>query len=197
MKKLSMAVLALTALMLFSCEEKGKKDVPKPTVEIKPLDEIPGIFEAHGTIGDGTSMNVIEFVNDDGDTLYISKNGQSVMGGVTVGDELEVIYNVSKEDLFASVAVNLTALQHIWSQRGADGREQSLELNSGGRATTYNMAIDYDSWEVKDGLLLLHSPKRIGDEKPAVVDSFEIMQLTTDSLVLMHGNLMTEFARYN
>ena len=192
-----MAVLALTALMLFSCEEKEKKDVPKPTVEIKPLDEIPGIFEAHGTIGDGTSMNVIEFVNDDGDTLYISKNGQSVMGGVTVGDELEVIYNVSKEDLFASVAVNLTALQHIWSQRGADGREQSLELNSGGRATTYNMAIDYDSWEVKDGLLLLHSPKRIGDEKPAVVDSFEIMQLTTDSLVLMHGNLMTEFARYN
>ena len=192
-----MAVLALTALMLFSCEEKGKKDVPKPTVEIKPLDEIPGIFEAHGTIGDGTSMNVIEFVNDDGDTLYISKNGQSVMGGVTVGDELEVIYNVSKEDLFASVAVNLTALQHIWSQRGADGREQSLELNSGGRATTYNMAIDYDSWEVKDGLLLLHSPKRIGDENPAVVDSFEIMQLTTDSLVLMHGNLMTEFARYN
>ena len=192
-----MAVLALAALMLFSCEEKGKKDAPKPKVEVKPLDEIPGIYEAHGTIGDGTSMNVIEFVNDDGDTLYISKNGQSVMGGVTVGDELEVIYNVSKEDLFASVAVNLTSLQHIWSQRGADGREQSLELNSGGRATTYNMTIDYDSWEVKDGLLLLHSPKKVGDESPALVDSFEIMQLTTDSLVLMHGDLVTEFARYN
>ena len=197
MKKLSMAVLALAALMLFSCEEKGKKDAPKPKVEVKSLDEIPGIYEAHGTIGDGTSMNVIEFVNDDGDTLYISKNGQSVMGGVTVGDELEVIYNVSKEDLFASVAVNLTSLQHIWSQRGADGREQSLELNSGGRATTYNMTIDYDSWEVKDGLLLLHSPKKVGDDSPALVDSFEIMQLTTDSLVLMHGDLVTEFARYN
>jgi hypothetical protein len=44
---------------------------------------------------------------------------------------------------------------------------------------------------------LLHSPKKVGDESPAVVDSFEILQLTTDSLVLMHGNLMTEFKRYN
>ena len=142
-------------------------------------------------------MNVIEFISDDGDTLYINKNGQDVMGGLVVGDELEVIYNVTKEDIFASVAVNLTSLQHMWSQRGMDGKTQSLELDSEGRATTYNMSVDYDSWEVKDGLLMLHSPKKLGDESPAVVDTFEIMQLTPDSLVLMHGDLVTEFARYN
>ena len=183
------------ALMLLSCEEK-KKD-PTPDVTIVPVHEMPSICEAHGIIGDGSSMNVIEFVSDDGDTLYINKSGQEVMGGLVVGDELEVIYNVTKEDVFASVAVNLTSLQHIWSQRGADGREQSLELNPEGRAATYNMSIDYDSWEVKNGLLLLHSPKKIGDESPAVVDTFEIMQLTTDSLVLMNGDLVTEFERYN
>jgi hypothetical protein len=202
MKKLSLTVLALAALMFFSCEEKKKeqdKTAPttSPKVKVVALDEIPGIVEAHGTVGDGTSMNVLEFVNDDGDTLYISKGAQSVMGGVVAGDELEVIYNVTKEDVVASVAVNLTALQHLWSQRGADGREQSLELNSGGRATTYNMLVEYESWEVKDGLLLLRSPKKVGNESPAVVDSFEIMQLTSDSLVLMHGNMMTEFSRYN
>ncbi len=202
MKKLSLTVLALAALMFFSCEEKKKeqdKTTPTtpPKVKVVALDEIPGIVEAHGTVGDGTSMNVLEFVNDDGDTLYISKGAQSVMGGVVAGDELEVIYNVTKEDVVASVAVNLTALQHLWSQRGADGREQSLELNSGGRATTYNMLVEYESWEVKDGLLLLRSPKKVGNESPAVVDSFEIMQLTSDSLVLMHGNMMTEFSRYN
>lgn len=202
MKKLSLTVLALAALMFFSCEEKKKeqdKTAPTtpPKVKVVALDEIPGIVEAHGTVGDGTSMNVLEFVNDDGDTLYISKGAQSVMGGVVAGDELEVIYNVTKEDVVASVAVNLTALQHLWSQRGADGREQSLELNSGGRATTYNMLVEYESWEVKDGLLLLRSPKKVGNESPAVVDSFEIMQLTSDSLVLMHGNMVTEFSRYN
>lgn len=195
MKKVNVMLMALMALMLLSCEEK-KKD-PTPDVTIVPVHEMPSICEAHGTIGDGSSMNVIEFVSDDGDTLYINKSGQEVMGGLVVGDELEVIYNVTKEDVFASVAVNLTSLQHIWSQRGADGREQSLELNPEGRAATYNMSIDYDSWEVKNGLLLLHSPKKIGDESPAVVDTFEIMQLTTDSLVLMNGDLVTEFERYN
>ena len=195
MKKVNVMLMALMALMLLSCEEK-KKD-PTPDVTIVPVHEMPSICEAYGTIGDGSSMNVIEFVSDDGDTLYINKSGQEVMGGLVVGDELEVIYNVTKEDVFASVAVNLTSLQHIWSQRGADGREQSLELNPEGRAATYNMSIDYDSWEVKNGLLLLHSPKKIGDESPAVVDTFEIMQLTTDSLVLMNGDLVTEFERYN
>ncbi len=196
MKKINVMLLALATLMLFSCEEK-KKDPQKSDVEVVPVHEMPSICEAHGTIGDGSSMNVIEFINDDGDTLYISKNGQDVMGGLVVGDELDVIYNVTKEDVFASVAVNLTSLQHIWSQRGTDGREQSLELNQGGSATTYNMSVDYDSWEVKNGLLLLHSPKKIGSETPAIVDTFEIMQLTTDSLVLMNGDLVTEFGRYN
>ena len=196
MKKINVMLMALAALLLLSCDEK-KNPAQTPEVTVVPVHDMPNIREEHGVIGDGSSMNVIEFINDDGDTLYINKSGQDVMGGLVVGDELEVIYNITKEDVFASVAVNLTSLQHIWSQRGADGREQSLELDSEGRASTYNMLVDYDSWEVKDGLLLLHSPKKLGDEGPAVVDTFEIMQLTTDSLVLMNGDLVTEFARYN
>lgn len=196
MKRTNIMLMALVALLLFACDEK-KNPAQTPEVTVVPVHDMPSICEAHGTVGDGSSMNVIEFINDDGDTLYISKNGQDVMGGLIVGDELNVIYNVTKEDIFASVAVNITSLQHIWSQRGADGREQSLELNPGGHAATYNMAVDYDSWEVKSGLLLLHSPKKIASEVPAVVDTFEIMQLTPDSLVLMHGDLVTEFERYN
>ncbi|MDE5739165.1 MAG: lipocalin family protein [Bacteroidaceae bacterium] len=196
MKKISIALIAFVALGLFSCEEK-KKELPKPPVEIRALEEMPSIVEAHGTIGEGSSMNVMEFVSDSDDTIYINVPVQAVMGGVRVGDEVKVIYNISDDDIFASLAVNLTSLQHLWVQRGADGREQSLELDSGGRATTYNMSVDYDSWEVKAGQLLLHVPKRIGDEAPAVVDTFEIMQLTSDSLVLMNGDFMTEFERYN
>lgn len=197
MRKFWLVMTGAVLLGLLSCEEKKKNGPTDPAVEIVPVKEMPSIVEAHGTIGDGSSMNVIEFINDDGDTLYISKNGQSVMGGVVAGDEVEVIYNVADDDIFASVAVNLTSLQHIWTQRGADGREQSLELDAKGSATTYNMGVEYDAWEVKDGLLLLHSPKKLGDESPVVVDSFEIMQLTSDSLVLMHGEYVTEFERYN
>ncbi len=196
MKKINVLLLAFAALLLVSCDEK-KSPSQTPEVTVVPVHDLPGICEAHGIIGEGSSMNVIEFINDNGDTLYINKSGQDVMGGLVVGDELEVIYNVTKDDVFASVAVNLTSLQHIWSQRNLEGREQSLELDAEGRATTYNMSVDYDSWEVKDGLLLLHSPKKLGDEGPAVVDTFEIMQLTTDSLVLMNGDFVTEFSRYN
>lgn len=187
--------MLLAAALLAACD--GKKQGEVPEVEILPLDSIPGIYEARGRIGEGTSMNMLEFISDDGDTIYVTMNDQMVRGGMRVGDEIEIIYNVAKDDNRGAVAVNLTALQHVWVQKGADGKEQSLEIDPNGSAATYDMAVSYDAWEVKDGLLLLHSPKKIGDESPALVDTFEIMQLTADSLVLMNGNLVTEFERYN
>lgn len=195
-RKVNYIALALVAAVLFSCDGK-KAEVTEPEVEIRPLDEIPGIYEMRGTIGSGTSMNVVECIGEGGDTIYININAQAIMGGLHVGDEIDIIYNVSDDANVASVAVNTTALQHLWTQRGSDGRKQSLELDSKGRATTYDMAVDYDSWEVKDGLLLLRSPIKPGEERPAAVDTFEIMRLTSDSLVLMNGNLVTEFERYN
>lgn len=194
MNKIKFLVAAFFAVILFSCEEK-KTD--EPPVTVVSVDDIPAIVEAHGTVGEGTSMNVLEFINDEGDTLSIMINDQTVIGGVAAGDEIMIVYNVKNDDYIASTAINLTALQHVWSQKGADGGEQSLEINPGGRASTYSMNIDYSSWEVRDGMLLLHSPKKIGDESPAVVDTFEIMQLTADSLVLVHGDLVTEFECYN
>lgn len=195
MKRASSLLMTLAVVLLVACD--GKKQAEVPDVKILPLDSIPGIYEAHGRIGEGTSMNMLEFISDDGDTIYVTMNDQMMRGGMRVGDEIEIIYNVSKDENRGAVAVNLTALQHVWMQKGADGKEQSLEMNPNGSAATYDMAVTYDSWEVKDGLLLLHSPKKIGDESPAIVDTFEIMQLTADSLVLMNGNLVTEFERYN
>lgn len=198
MKRISILLAAMAVLMLLSCEDKkkGNTEVDTP-VKVLPLDSIPGIHEVHGTVGDGTSMNVLEFVDDNGDTIYVQVNTHAIMGGVHVGDEMSVIFNVMQGENLGQVAVNMTALQHIWSQRGADGKEQSLELDAQGRASTYGMSVEYEAWEVKDGRLLLRSPKRVGDESPAVVDTFEILQLTADSLVLMNGDLMTEFGRYN
>lgn len=195
----SISILVLL-LSLFSCTDSQKKQKTietKPNIIVKPLDEIPGIYEAHGYIGDGTSMNSIEFITDEGDTLTLVANSQSVAGGVKVGDEVQIVYNVMKDENVASVVVNLTTLAHVWVQKGLDGKEQSLELDSAGRATTYNMSIDYDTWRVESGQLLLSSPKAPGEEKPAPTDTFEIMYLTADSLVLMHGDFVTEFERYN
>lgn len=195
MNKIKFVVAAVIAAFLFSCEQKKTDNAAE--VKVVPVNALPEIIEAHGTVGEGTSMNVLELINDDGDTLSIMINEQTVTGGVRVGDEIVIVYNAKDGENIASTAVNITALQHIWSQKGLDGHEQSLELDEGGRASTYSMNVDYNSWEIRDGVLLLHSPKKIGDESPAVVDTFEIMQLTTDSLVLVHGDLVTEFECYN
>lgn len=188
--------ILIAGLMMCACNDQ-KKTKTDPSVVVKPLDEIPGIFEAHGTVGSGTSMNMIEFINEDGDTIYLQANSQSVAGGVRVGDKLDVVYNVMEDANIVSVAVNMSSLMHVWNQRGSDGHDQSLELDEGGRATTYNMSVDYDAWSVENGQLLLHYPKSKLDEKAAPADTFDIMHVSADSLVLMHGDLMTEFERYN
>lgn len=195
MKKISLIVVVLALVALSSCMETKEK--PQKPVTIVTVDELPDFIEEHGTIGEGTTMNVMEFINDKGDTLYLEMNSATVMGGETVGDEVQVMYNTKDEGNIAQIAINLTSLQHLWSQKGKDGREESLELNSEGRAATYDMAITYDHWELRDGFLMLHSPKKIGDEKPAPVDTFQILELTDESLVLMHGALATEFTRTN
>ncbi len=196
MKGYSIMFLFIAGLIMCACDDQ-KKTKADPAVMVKPLDEIPGIFEAHGTVGSGTSMNMIEFINEDGDTIYLQANSQSVAGGVRVGDKLDVVYNVMEDANIVSVAVNMSSLMHVWNQKGSDGHDQSLELDDGGRATTYNMSVDYDAWTVENGQLLLHYPKSKLDEKAAPADTFDIMYVSTDSLVLMHGELMTEFERYN
>lgn len=186
----------LAASLLVSCDG-NKKDKAEPPVKIIELDELPGIVDVHGVIGSGTSMNVMELVSDDGDTTYIDMNSQAMMGGVNVGDEVQVIYNSMKNSNTAQIAINITALQHLWTQKGENGESQSLELNSKGRVSTYGMRTDYNFWEVKDGQLLLHMPRKVGSEDPEVVDTFEIMELTDESLVLMNGDLATVFEREN
>ena len=181
--------------MLSACTG-GKNKVNEPPVTIVAVDELPKIVETHGRVGAGSSMNVLQLVRAGSDTLDIYASNQLVMGGLIVGNEVDVVYSLVEGDPVAQVVVNTTALQHLWSQRGENGEVQSLELDSRGRASTYGMAIDYEHWTIQDGFLLLHSPKQVGDERPVEVDTFQIMLLTEDSLVLMAPNTPVASAFY-
>jgi hypothetical protein len=59
------------------------------------------------------------------------------------------------------------------------------------------MSVNYDKWKVENGSLLLYYPKKVGDEGPVWADTFDIVYLTSDSLVLMNGRFVSEFGRYN
>ena len=192
--KHSFLLLAVICLC-YSCTG-GKKKPAEPPITIVPIEEMPDIVEVNGIVGDGSSMNVLQLVKPDGDTIDILTSNQMVMGGLIVGNQVDVVYSLVDETPVAQLAVNTTALQHLWSQQAENGHLQSLELDSRGRASTYGMSVDYERWNVQDGFLLLQSPKKPGEERPAQVDTFQILLLTEDSLVLMAPNAPIASAFY-
>lgn len=147
--------------------------------------------EAVGTVGDGTSMHVLELVTDSLDTLYLETSDIVVSGGLLCGNRVNVIYHRDAEGLTATAATNTTALEHLWTRWAANGHTQSLEIDAEGRAATYDMPTAYSTWQLHGGQLLLSTPRKAGVEQSGYTDTFDIMLLNTDSLVLAgtHGIL--------
>ena len=201
MKQSSHLYIYIMCMMIcFLCGCKGKQKPESDTTVTKtkptPVEVTPKSVETRGIIGEGSSMNLMQLIEYDGDTLDIVTANQMVMGGLIVGDAVDVVYSLIGDNLVAQTAVNLTALQHLWSQHVGGGEKKSLEIDDKGLATTYNMSIQYDRWAVRNGLLMLSTPKKVGDEKPANVDTFQIMMLTEDSLVLMSNSIAFSTAFY-
>ena len=114
-----------------------------------------------------------------------------------VGDEVDVIYTKEYGSLTYSIAINVTALQHLWTQRSSQGT-QSIEISPKGVAATYNMPnIEYDHWSILNGRLLLHSPQKAGVESSGYTDTFDILMLTADTLVLGTENHQSKFWKEN
>lgn len=202
MKQYSLILTSFFAgiCLLNSCtgtNNKTSNEEDSIKVEIIDTIDVPGIINTVGTVGDGTSMHILELISDKGDTILIDCPINMIAGGAEAGDRITVTYINDNNTYRAMTSINLTALEHLWSQTGADGNKQSLEINSGGRAATYDMSIEYDAWSIEEGKLLLHSPKKIASEQSAIVDTFDIMELSDERLVLMHGNLESEFVREN
>ncbi len=193
--KLTFLSLLLLAAVLTGCKNEKKKQETTP-IEIQPIEHIPEIKEVQGIIGEGTSMDIIEVIAATADTLYIAIPEQTVMGGLTVGERINVVYTQKGDTLTMNKAVNLTALAHLWSQLDDYGNEQSLELTPEGEAYTVNMGkLNYDSWQIKDGALLLHSPAQAENDVKECTDTFAITQLTDRMLILSSGNIDTAFER--
>lgn len=199
MKLLSHIILFSAIFILVACKggQNQAEEEQTPT-NIKVLDSLPDDFiDAIGTVGDGSSMNTLELILESGDSVLIDCSASDILGGANVGDRLAITYSTKGDYYTMLTCVNMTSLQHLWTQKGSDGSEQSLEIDENGRAITYDMNIEYNGWSLKDGQLLLYSPKQRASEQGAVADTFDIMELTDERLVLMHGNLATEFERIN
>ncbi len=156
------------------------------------------VYEVRGIAGDGTSMNVLELISDGLDTFDIEIPVSMIAGGVQAGDEVDVIYSKTEDGYLANIAINTTALQHLWTQPCSTGGTQSLEISPEGHASTYDMpGVDYDAWSIKNGQLLLHSPRKAAVESSGYTDTFDILMLTADTLVLGNNDTHSVFWREN
>lgn len=127
-----------------------------------------------GTVGEGTTMHMLELVTDD-DSLYYFDYENNVIGGLVAGDVVNVLYEETDGVTSAFVITNLSALSHLWALADTDGK-QHLELNDGGNATVFGMDIDYDHWDVYAGKLVL--------KHMTEADTLNITLLTEDSLIV-------------
>ena len=198
MKKIIPFIVAQITMLLAlsSCNGCSGNGSPADSLNIITLDSLPRIVELEGIIGDGTSMNELEIISANGDTTIVSVPNEMVKGDVKAGDLVNVIYFVNHDENLASTAINITAICHLWTTT-KNGTKQSIELDGKGVAISYNTAIEYDHWQLKDGFLVLQASKPLGSEKPQQADTFEIMSLTSTQLVLMKNHVETVFELEN
>ncbi len=193
MNKLKYVVAALVAVCtIFACTQNGKQDTVNDSddsTNITVNDTLGEMTEINARIGDGTTMNYLELIASDGDTLSLLYGGANRIGKLLAGDVLNVVYyNNTDGEQAAFTYVNLTSLQHVWEK--ADGSGQSIEIDEGGKVVTYDMPDDcqYDSWKIVDGKLLLHTPKPIGKEVSERVDTMSIeFEDADDKVLLLNG----------
>lgn len=180
-----------TIALLAGCTG-GTQQAQEQASTVDSLSEIieHGPKEIRGTAGDGTSMNVIEVVATNGDTLYITTPAQMVSGGIEAGDEVDIIYNDNNDDENTGVvAINISTLTKVWNHINTLGAKQSIELCSNGDVNTWNMpAPAYDSWKLEGGKLLMHSPAVLAKEVGEHTDTFDILSLRKNELVLSLHN---------
>ena len=168
-KRLFMAVM-VACLFLVGCTEK-KEPVVVVDSSTVPEEKDSTIY---GVCGDGTSMNSIQLVTGQGDTLIFMKDVEAledpVKGGMAVGDNLALMpgKRVDGEDMVRNV-INLTSLLGKWTSL-----DKNFEIKDDGAVASSVSAESnqWHSWKIFNGKLLLGR------------DTFNVYELTADSLYL-------------
>jgi hypothetical protein len=190
MKKITFfGMMAAVALMVSSCfgggnnqQQQVEEEEDSTAVGYVPLDQT-----IYGLCGNGTAMNTLQLLTDNGDTLNLDltaaqENGQ-VFGGLQVGDRMAVLANKDKSE--AVLVINQNTLLGDWVMPNPiDGSsEVGIRIKEGGIAESIDQSsIIYKTWKIFNGKLEILS-QRDGGGNLEEVNLYEIQLLGADSLV--------------
>ena len=158
----------------------------------------------YGICMDGTAMNTLEMITDNGDTLRLSliraNEKGKVFGGLQVSDRLAVVTDSTKHE--ALEVINLNTLMGDWVMPDPiDGSaEVGIRIKEGGIAESIDQSvIVYRTWKIVNGELeILLIREGGGDEQEE--NRYEILTLGPDTLAyrtLGRARDETETFEYN
>ena len=140
----------------------------------------------YGLCGNGSSMNTLEVLTDNGDTLLLSMapalEANQVFGGLEVGDRVAVMANAKRTE--ATEIINLNSLLGDWVMPDPiDGSEEvGIRIKEGGVAESIEMTnIYYRTWKIYDGKLEILSVREGGGDAEET-NLYEILILGSDTL---------------
>ena len=182
-------MIAAISMTMSSC---GGGQTPQQYVEEEPDSTeteayIPQDQTIYGICGNGTAMNTLQLLSDNGDTLSLNltkaqDNGQ-VFGGLQVGDRMAVLPNKTKTE--AIIVINQNTLLGDWVMPNPiDGSsEVGIRIKEGGIAESIDQSsIIYKTWKIFNGKLEILSQREGGGDMEEI-NLFEIILLGPDSLV--------------
>lgn len=162
------AVFGCIAL-LASCNgsKTDNADAQRDTLNVGSADST-----IYGKCGEGTMMNTLELVTDDGKTLTFTideENGSDVQGGLMSGDRMAVTYCKTADENIAHKVINLTTLLGRWTSL-----DKNFTINEDGSIESSIQAESkpYTAWTICNAKLILNT------------DTFEVLALGADSLSL-------------
>lgn len=162
------AFVAMIACMVVGCENKKgtqQNDV-QDSLEVSVQDTA-----IYGTVGEGTTMHVLELITDDGKTrsFAISQDSLSdVQGGIFSGDKVTItVRPATDSDPEIVKLLNLTSLLGKWTSL-----DRNFEIKEDGIVTSAVKAEShpYTQWSVSNGNLILNA------------DTFNVLLLGPDSM---------------
>ena len=188
MKKLAFFGVTALAMTIISCG--GGNPQPQQIVEDDSDSTsvyIPQDQTVYGICGNGTAMNTLQLLTDNGDTLSLDltkaqENGQ-VLGGLQTGDRMAVVPNPAKTE--AVIVINQNTLLGDWVMPNPiDGSsEVGIRIKEGGIAESIDQSsIIYKTWKIFNGKLEILS-QRDGGGDMEETNLYEILILGADSLV--------------
>ena len=187
MKKLLFLSVALTTVLLLSCGGGKQQPQAEAAQDSTSIDDVvPRDHTIYGICTDGTAMNTLEMVTDNGDTLTLSiTNAQDkgkVFGGLQVADRVAVVADNAKKE--ARLVINLNTLMGDWVMPDPiDGSaEVGIRIKEGGVAESIEMTnIIYRTWKIVNGQLEILSIREGGGDQEET-NLYQILTLGADTL---------------